>query len=236
MKAGKLSAIFLAVALLVMPSVLMPVGASASDSNEKVEIRYTIFREDGAFEGVDSVSPSQADAVIKAIARINNDFRLLKAALTPEDVENAKAILTTDIACMSWLKIFAYLLDRIEDIIDAYITPWTKISVFSHIFSYGHGVACIPFQKSLPFGITRQTYVGMLLRPIWWKYNSFSYTLVRNEHLIPPRIDFWDMIGRQSGFMIGFIGIHISIIRPLMPDTHIFIGRTLILVNKDLIC
>ncbi len=232
MKVAKLFLVLFAVAILSVPAVFTPFRASASD--EKAEIRYTIFTEDGTFEGKDVVSPDKADMVIKTIEKINYDFRALKSSLTPEEVENAKALLVGDIASLSWLKIFAYMLDKIEDVIDAYLTPWATVSVFSHIFSYGHGKACVPLQSNLPLGITRQTYVGLLLRPIWWNYNIFSYTIVRSGHLMPPRIDFWDTLGRQSGFMIGFMGIHMSVIRPLVPDTHIFIGRTLLLVNKDL--
>jgi hypothetical protein len=232
MKAAKLSLVLFAVAILSMPAFFAPLEADASD--KKAEIRYVILGEDGAFEGVDVIPSDKADMVVKTMEKINNDFRLLKASLTTEDVERAKAMIITDIASLSWLKIFAYILDRIEDIIDSYLTPWTKVSVFSHIFSYGHGKVCIPLQRSLPLGITRQTYVGLLLRPIWWNYNCLSFTVVRKGHIVPPRIDFWDMWGNQKGFMIGFLGIHMSIIRPLVPDTHVFIGRALFIVNKDL--
>jgi len=139
-----------------------------------------------------------------------------------------------DITALSWLDIFKYLLDRLEDLIDSYLTPWTTVSVGSHIFSFGHGKAFIPLGYTLPMGITHQTYFGMLLRPVWWDYNRFSYTIVRNEHLFPPRLDFMDTIGQQQGFMVGFFGLHLNILRPGLPDAHLFIGRALVVVNKDL--
>ncbi|MEA2054089.1 MAG: hypothetical protein U9O96_03075 [Candidatus Thermoplasmatota archaeon] len=233
MKVAKLSLVLFAVIILVLSAVLTPLKVNANDEESK--IRYVIFTENGILEGTDIIPSEKAGAVIRAIEKINGDFRLLKASSTPEDVERAKAMILSDIASLSWLKIFAYILDRIEDIIDAYLTPWTKVSVFPHIFIYGHGRVCIPLERSLPLGITRQTFIGLLLRPIWWDYNCLSFTVVRKGHLVPPRIDFWDMWGNQRGFMIGFLGIHISIIRPLIPDTHVFIGRTLMLVNKDLL-
>ena len=172
--------------------------------------------------------------MIQSLLRVHQGLRTLQEASNPDGVTVARQEIISDITTLSWLDIFKYLLDRLEDLIDSYLTPWTTVSVGSHIFSFGHGKAFIPLGYTLPMGITRQTYFGMLLRPVWWDYNRFSYTIVRNDYLFPPRLDFMDIIGQQQGFMVGFFGLHLNILRPGLPDTHLFLGRALLVVNKDL--
>jgi len=221
-----------AIALLVTPSLLAPL--SAATEAEDAELRFTISTDAGTRTETQHVPASRIEGLLQTIERIRQDFYLLRAAGSAAEQEDAKEMLFSHVASLEWLKIFAYLVDRIEDMVDAYITPWTKATCLAHVLSYGHGRAHVPLHHSLPFGVTRETFVGLLLRPVWWQYNSLSMTVVRKGHLLPPRIDWWDMWGRQQGIMAGFLGLHMSVDRPVLPDTHLFVGRTLFMVNKDL--
>ncbi|MDD3493935.1 MAG: hypothetical protein PHZ19_10615 [Candidatus Thermoplasmatota archaeon] len=232
MKITTVLPVFCVLAVLVAPLLLGPVLA---EQEEQTEVRYVICGEEEWHEERECLSPSQADAVVRVMERVHQGLRALRTASTAEEMAAARECLLEEMAGLSWLKIFVYLVDLLEDVIDSYITPWTTVTVGAHIFSLGHGRAFIPLDCHLPLGVTRQTFVGLLLRPVWWDYNMLSYTLVRRGSVFPPRIDFWDTLGRQQGFMVGFFGLHLSVLRPLAPDTHLFMGRTLFLVNKDLL-
>ena len=221
-----------AIALLTVPSLLAPV--TAAEPSGEVELRCAVATSTGVRMMTQRVAAERADLLLRTIERIRQDFHVLRAADTTEEREAAEQALYADVATLDWLKVFAYLLDRFEDMVDAYITPWTKASCLAHVVSYGHGTAHVPLHRERPFGVTRETFLGLMLRPVWWRYNSLSMTVVRKGNLLPPRIDWWDMWGRQQGVMVGFLGLHVSIVRPAMPDTHLFVGRTLFMVNKDL--
>lgn len=233
MRRGGHALILCAIALLVVPSLTAPLTASAETSGD-VELRFTMAASANTRTATQRIPADKVDVLLRTIDRIQQDFHLLQAADNGSEREAAEQALFDDVATLNWLKIFAYLLDRIEDMVDAYITPWTKATCLAHVLSYGHGVAHVPLHHMRPFGVTGETFLGLMLRPVWWQYNILSMTVVRKGHLFPPRIDWWDMWGRQQGIMAGFLGLHMSINRPVMPDTHLFLGRTLFMVNKDL--
>lgn len=222
-----------AMALLILPPLITPLTV-ATEPVEDAELRCTMATSAGTTVVTQRIPAGKVDLLLRTVERIRQDFHLLRAADTAAEREAAEQELFDEVATLEWLKIFAYLLDRIEDMVDAYITPWTKATCLAHVLSYGHGTAHVPLHHERPFGVTRETFLGLMLRPVWWQYNSLSMTVVRKGHLLPPRIDWWDMWGRQQGIMIGFLGLHISVIRPVLPDTHLFVGRTLFMVNKDL--
>ena len=232
MRRGGYLFIVCVIALLVVPSLLAPL--TAAETPDDVELRFTMTAEEGTRTVTQRVPAGRVDVLLQTMERIRQHFQLLRAADTVEEREAAEQALYGEVARLEWLKIFRYLLDRIEDMVDAYITPWTKATCLAHVLSYGHGTAHVPLHYALPFGVTRETFLGLMLRPVWWKYNSLSMTVVRKGNLVPPRIDWWDMWGRQQGIMVGFLGLHIGVLRPALPDTHLFVGRTLFMVNKDL--
>lgn len=201
--------------------ILSPFMANSYKVDEKAIIKFYYFNEYGIFAEEQRISLEKAEKVEKAFLLLRNGLLHCNWHLT--------------IIALTYLRglgLFLYLLDEIEDIVDEFFTPATKASLFAHIFSYGHGCLYIPFYN-VPIG--HALFFGMILRPIYWKFNSLSYTLVRKCHLIPPRIDIWDAIGRQEGFMLGFYGIYIEINRPCLPDTYIMLGRCGLLIQNDLL-
>ncbi|KAA0002467.1 MAG: hypothetical protein FE048_03710 [Thermoplasmata archaeon] len=234
MKESKFILVLCAISLFVSPIF----SSFAHAEDEPVVLRYVIFDGNGIVEERKIISENEGERIEKALNEINRELRMLPLLQDVEQIKEAMDRMIKAACCLHDLKIFAFLLDWIEDIIDAYITPRTKPALFPHIFSYGHGRVLIPFYRPLPAGIMGIKYeaiLGLLLRPIWWHYNMLSFTMVRNGHLFPPRIDFWDMLGRQKGFMIGFFGLYVAFYRPFMPDTHFFVGRTMFLLGEDLL-
>jgi hypothetical protein len=223
-------------ALFIVPTIFSFISANAED--ESVTAKVVLYSGNERIQGVKSISKNEMEEMEEALNEVTIKLRLLPFLQRLDAVERSVYRLIKAAICLHDLKIFAFLIDWIEGLIDLYITPRTKMSIFPHIFSYGHGRVLIPYYQPLPVGITglkHETIIGLLLRPIWWHYNTVSYTMVRKEHIFPPRIDFWDMTGRQKGFMIGFMGLYVAFYRPYLPDTHFFVGRTMFLLGEDLI-
>ena len=104
--------------------------------------------------------------------------------------------------------------------------------IFNYIVSYGRGEIFIPLK-------TDRSFLRIMLRPILFKYN-FGVTVAKfgTNYMWDSRNTVGNigwMLGRQRGFTAGFIGLHIRIPHALHPDSHIFIGTTLILNGNNLI-
>jgi len=103
--------------------------------------------------------------------------------------------------------------------------------IFNYVISYGRGEIFIPLKSD-------RSFFRMMLRPILFKYN-FGVTIAKfgTNYMWDSRNTIGNigwMLGRQRGFTAGFIGLHIRIPHPLHPDSHIFIGTTLIINGNNL--
>ncbi|HHH78012.1 MAG TPA: hypothetical protein ENL18_02215 [Thermoplasmatales archaeon] len=104
--------------------------------------------------------------------------------------------------------------------------------VFNYIISYGRGEIYIPLKSD-------RSFVRIMLRPILFNYNAGITVAKFGTNYM------WDsmntvgnvgwMLGRQRGFTVGFVGIHVRIPHALHPDSHLFIGTTLILNGNNLL-
>lgn len=99
----------------------------------------------------------------------------------------------------------------------------------NYIISYGKGKVYIPFSKE-------RSFLRLMLRPIFFNYEK-GITFVKfgaNYFWKGKSIgDFGLMLRRQSGMMLGFIGLHVKISHKLKPDTHIFIGNCFFMATWD---
>ncbi len=104
--------------------------------------------------------------------------------------------------------------------------------VFNYIISYGRGDIFIPLKSD-------RSFFRLIFRPIFFRYNAgvtvakFGTNYMWDSRNTVGNVG-W-MLGRQRGFTVGFIGIHIRIPHPLHPDSHLFIGTTLILNGNNLL-
>lgn len=104
--------------------------------------------------------------------------------------------------------------------------------ILNYVVSYGRGEIYIPLKSD-------RSFLRLLLRPIFFKYNlgftvtKFGATYMWDSNNVVGNIGF--MLGRQRGFMIGFMGLHVRIPHKLKPDSHLFIGGVLIINGNNLL-
>jgi len=100
----------------------------------------------------------------------------------------------------------------------------------NYVISYGRGEVFIPLYKE-------RSFLRLMLRPIFFNYFDGGFTIVKfgaNYVWKGSTIgDYGIMFRDQCGMLLGFIGLHIQISWKLHPETHIFVGGTLLAAGYD---
>lgn len=104
-----------------------------------------------------------------------------------------------------------------------------KVSFLLPIISFGQGMSWIPLYPG-------EAFIGFMLRPIFMQYfGPFGYSGTLNVHLLPPRIEYWDMVGTHTLFVLGFVGVYIDLgqIGFGIPDLQFLFGEALVAGGVD---
>jgi len=103
-----------------------------------------------------------------------------------------------------------------------------KIDILLPIVSFGRGFSWIPMYPG-------EAFIGFMFRPIIMQYFLFGYSGTINVNLLPPRIEYWDMVGTHTLFVCGFVGIYIDFgkIGYGIPKLQFLIGEALIAGGFD---
>ena len=86
-------------------------------------------------------------------------------------------------------------------ILTSFLSP--KIDLVLPVISLGKGISWIPIYPG-------EAFIGFMFRPIIMQYFFLGYTASLNINLLPPRIEYWDMVGTHTVFVLGFVGVYID--------------------------
>jgi len=103
-----------------------------------------------------------------------------------------------------------------------------KFAFLVPVISMGSGFSYIPLYPG-------EAFIGFMLRPIFLQYFLFGYTASINFHFIPPRLEYWDMVGTQTAMILGFVGIYIDFgkIGYGIPNMQFLLGESLFVTGID---
>ena len=99
------------------------------------------------------------------------------------------------------------------------------------LFTYGKGDIYIPETDD---GDRLTGFWGIMIKPIIYNYASSGVTWAWHGGLFTPTKDFWGKLGRQRGVVIGFKGLCIKLSHSFITDTHLMIGKSLLIFHQDI--
>jgi len=101
-------------------------------------------------------------------------------------------------------------------------SPSHGIDVLTPVISVGQGFSWIPLYPG-------EAFLGIMLRPIFVMYPIMGYTASLSMNLLPPRIEYWDLVGPQLFMAWGFAGIYIDFgkIGLGVPNTNFMLGYSI---------
>ncbi|GAF84626.1 unnamed protein product, partial [marine sediment metagenome] len=110
-----------------------------------------------------------------------------------------------------------------------------KISKFPYCLFDASTIISMGVGRSLIPNYYYETFMGVMLRPIFIKY-IFGFTSIMHLNIIPPRLEYCNRLGVHRLTTFGFIGFYMSIrdIGVDMPvGLQLILGRAFIVMGPD---
>lgn len=153
---------------------------------------------------------------------IENTIKMMKElGVLPEDYEMKADSLLLDIdSLLHW---------PFNSLFGLFLTPSRGFDILTPVVSIGGGVSWIPFYPG-------EAFLGVMLRPIFTFY-LLGYTASLSVKLLPPRIQYWDLVGPQAFMAWCFTGIYINFgkIGLGVPNTQFILGYCLVTAGISLL-
>ena len=223
MKRGAKFGVIVAVAIMMALPVLIPAKAVESGEN-MVPIKVSISNPVGT--SIREVGIAQKDA-IRIVNQIQSSEDAFKVLINPDSNESQKtwAMQVVD-KIITQLKELGILPESFVFSIPKFLNP--NIAFLVPVISIGSGFSYIPFYPG-------EAFIGFMFRPIFLQYFLFGYTASINFNLIPPRLEYWDLVGTQTAMILGFTGIYIDFgkIGYGIPNMQFMLGESLFVTGVD---
>jgi len=214
--------------LFVMSSFSLPVESGGSDDIITVNVSTVQrFGQDGAVEK--TITLREARDLSEACNDAADSFKVLYSEEGPSDEEwvsedekdKAQEIIENAVVMMKELELLP------EGQSEAALLQWLfgpsrGFDFLSPVVSCGKGFSWIPFYAG-------EAFLGVMLRPMFTMYPIMGYTGYLSANLIPPRIQYWDLVGPQVFTTWGFVGIYINFGKILLgvPNTSFMMGYSI---------
>ncbi|HEC76057.1 MAG TPA: hypothetical protein ENI33_02215 [Thermoplasmatales archaeon] len=211
----------LAVALASTPFL-----ANAGYDGKKVPAETTIITPLGKEVRTVEVSEREIEKIEEKTFEIQNAIKIVTDPSSDDD-EKSKAMEIIE-AFISKLQELGLIPGTfpIGQILLNLLSP--KLDVMLPIISFGRGLSWIPLYPG-------EAFIGFMFRPIIMQYFLLGYTASLNINLLPPRLEYWDMVGTHTLFVLGFVGIYIDLgkIGYGIPNLQFLIGESLVAGGFD---
>ena len=212
--------IFVTTILLAMPFLLQ----TEANTSDKVVVKVATINPVASKMEEKSISLSDAKLITDHIQSAEDAFKI---AMDPNSNESQK----------SWaIKIIEKLINELKEIgllpasfifsLPQFLSP--KFAFLVPVISIGSGFSYIPLYPG-------EAFIGFMLRPIFLQYFLFGYTASINLHFLPPRLEYWDMVGTQTAMILGFAGVYIDFgkIGYGIPNMQFLLGESFFVTGVD---
>jgi len=217
-KAMKVSMAMGVVALLLMTSLSLPAESGGSEKVITVSVS-SVHRPGMGGAEEKTITVREAQNLHQACTSAASEFKVLyDEDATEEDRDQAEEIIENAVSMMKELDLLP------EGQTEATVLRWIfgpsrGFDLMSPVVSCGKGFSWIPFYAG-------EAFLGVMLRPMFTVYPVMGYTGYLSVNLLPPRIQYWDLVGPQVFMSWGFVGIYINFGKILLgvPNTTFMLG------------
>ncbi len=197
-------------ASLLLTPVFTPVS---SNDEQEVFVNCSVVKPTGkTMEAEKAISAKEAGRLSNKCDEAAEAFKVFyKNDSSDEDREWAREVIEDTIKMMKELGVLPedYAMDinsllqwPFNSLFGLFLTPSRGFDILTPVVSIGGGVSWIPFYPG-------EAFLGVMLRPIFIFY-LLGYTASLSVNLLPPRIEYWDLVGPQAFIAWGFTGIFID--------------------------
>jgi len=209
-------------ALLIAPAISLP--ASSNSEQKVVPITCSVVKQEGgaAVAIQATITVREAKELSREINEAAQSFKVLYSdSSSDEEKDKAREIIEGAVQMMVDLGIVPA--DYASNLVTALLWgPSHGFDIFTPVISVGQGCSWIPLYPG-------EAFLGIMLRPIFVLYPVIGYTGSLSVNLVPPRIEYWDLVGPQVFMAWGFAGIYINFgkIGLGVPNTNFMLGYSI---------
>ena len=220
---AKLLMVIALAGILIAPAILSNAG-NAGNVQKEVKIKVASVTPLGGKLQEKAIKVSDAKKLANDIQSAQEAFKIV---MNPNSNQSEKTWATEMIEkVIKELKALGLLPAGFIFHLPQFLSP--KFAFIVPVFSVGSGFSFIPLYPG-------EAFIGFMLRPIFLQYFLFGYTASVNLHLLPPRLEYWDMVGTQTVMILGFVGIYIDFgkIGYGIPNMQFLLGESLFVTGID---
>ncbi len=210
-------------ALLVAPMLFAP--ASSSDSPKVIPVNCSVVKQKGAsLDMQQTITVREAKELTRKCNDAAQSFEVLCSNSSSDgEKDRAREIIENAVDMMIDLNILtAEYATYVANMLFWPCGPSHGFDIFAPVISVGQGCSWIPLYPG-------EAFLGIMLRPIFVLYPLVGYTASLGVNLLPPRIEYWDLVGPQVFMAWGFAGIYLNFgkIGLGVPNTNFMLGYSI---------
>ncbi len=220
----KLGLVLGVVALMIVPSLIAS-PVSSGNSPKVIPVKTSVVGHNGvASASQQMITVKEAKELSQKCNEAAQSFRVLFSnSSSDEEKDGAKEVIENAIDMMVQLNLVpAEYTAYAASILRWSLSPSHGVDVLTPVISVGQGFTWIPLYPG-------EAFLGIMLRPIFVMYPIMGYTASLHMNLIPPRIEYWDLVGPQLFMAWGFAGLYIDFgkIGLGVPNTNFMLGYSI---------
>lgn len=222
MKWGAKLGIMVVVVMLVLPMVYT---SKATYEGKKIPVNVSTIHPMGSKEMTVMISEKDLKRIEKKYVEAGAALELLASVTDEEEREEVIKPIKELLYELKDLHLIPSFIN-INHFIWALLAP--KFDIVLPIISFGRGFSWIPLYPG-------EAFIGFMFRPIFVQYFLLGYTASLNIKLLPPRLEYWDMVGTHTLVILGFVGIYIDFgkIGYGIPKMQLLLGESLMAGGFD---
>ncbi|MEM2509115.1 MAG: hypothetical protein QW673_02835 [Candidatus Thermoplasmatota archaeon] len=213
-----------ALALAVMFAILVTPFINAGANKKELPVGVTIISPNGSVKKTVQILETDAQRIASKYEKAQEAVKIIKISSNEE--ERNKAIQVIYDFLNELVKLGILPANFVTIFIPNFLNP--KFDLMPPLISFGSGFSYIPLYPG-------EAFLGFMFRPIIIQYFLLGYTASLSFHLLPPRIEYWDMVGTQTLIICGFVGAYVDFgkIGYGIPNAQFILGASLFTIGID---